>query len=277
MNRPDIKITAISNVYTRLMHFKNNGDVEHGHSHAYDHGTLLSKGSVLYEVLDAEDGKVVKSKIFHAPGYIFVEKNKFHRITALEDDTVCTCIHALRDVNEDIIDPESFIDPVEQSEELVDLFKDKLGAADAPLLVVEKPKRTCDGCTKCCEGHLDGVAHGHNFQKGKPCFYLSPNKGCSIYMSRPEDPCRKFQCAWLSNDVLPMWMRPDLSNVIVTTKNFDDGEWIQVVEAGKKIDSSVLSWLLIWAANEKLNIRYQVDGGWYWIKNKPESMETKNG
>ena len=74
-----------------------------------------------------------------------------------------------------------------------------------------------------------------------------------------------------------MWMRPDLSDVIVNIRQFDDGRWVEVVEAGKKIDSSVLSWLLIWAANEKLNIRYQVDGGWFWIKNKPELTETKNG
>ena len=64
-----------------------------------------------------------------------------------------------------------------------------------------------------------------------------------------------------------MWFRPDLSKVIVTDRMFDDGKWIEVCEAGQKIDSSVLSWILLWAVNNKRNSRYQVDGGWNWIKN----------
>jgi hypothetical protein len=134
------------------------------------------------------------------------------------------------------------------------------------MTVLSKPQRTCDGCTKCCQGHLQGTAHGHSFQAGKPCFFVS-DKGCSIYAERPERPCKSFKCEWLNSDYLPMWFRPDLSKVIVTDRMFDDGKWIQVCEAGQKIDSSVLSWILLWAVNNKRNIRYQVDGGWNWIKN----------
>lgn len=126
--------------------------------------------------------------------------------------------------------------------------------------------RTCDGCTKCCEGYLSGTANGYDFHPGKPCFFVT-NNGCSIYEERPEDPCKKFSCVWREHNFLPMWMRPDLSKVIVVVRQFDDGEWVEVVEAGQKIDSTVLSWLLIWAANEKQNIRYQVDGGWFWMRN----------
>jgi hypothetical protein len=64
-----------------------------------------------------------------------------------------------------------------------------------------------------------------------------------------------------------MWFRPDLSKVIVVKRQHDDGEWLEVCEAGQKMDSSVLSWLLIWAANNKKNVRYQIDGGINWIKN----------
>mgnify|MGYP003333987479 FL=1 len=84
MNSPDIKIISVSNVYSRLMHFHNKGDVENGHTHNFDHGTLISNGSVLYEVLDSEDGNTISSKVVTAPNFIFVNKDRFHRITALE-------------------------------------------------------------------------------------------------------------------------------------------------------------------------------------------------
>ena len=131
MASPQTKIAAISNVYTRLMHFVNKGDIELGHSHTYDHATLLSSGSVLYEVLDGQCGNVVAAKEFKAPGYIFVEKNKFHRITALEDNTVCACIHALRTIDEEIVDPSMFIEPLEPQRlgQFYEDFKKKAGMA----------------------------------------------------------------------------------------------------------------------------------------------------
>ena len=113
--KPEIQIVAISNVYSRLMFFKNKGDVESGHLHTYDHATLLSSGSVLYEVLDGYDGKTLSSKVFKAPGYIFVDKNKYHRITSLEDETVCVCIHALRSIDEEIVSPDFFIEPLQRT------------------------------------------------------------------------------------------------------------------------------------------------------------------
>ena len=64
-----------------------------------------------------------------------------------------------------------------------------------------------------------------------------------------------------------MWFRPDISKVIITKLQRNDGEWLQVTEAGQKMDSSVLSWILIWAVNNKKNVRYQIDGGWNWIRN----------
>ena len=114
MAEPLVQVVAVSNVYSRLMHFVNKGDVEIGHSHTYDHATLLSSGAVLYEVLDGPDGNTVAAKEFKAPSYIFVEKEKYHRITALENNTVCACIHALRTIDEEIIDPSFFIKPLER-------------------------------------------------------------------------------------------------------------------------------------------------------------------
>ena len=111
MASPEIKIIALSNVYTRSMHFKNKGDIERVHKHAYDHATLVSNGSVMVEMLD-DNGNVEHSKIFEAPNLIFIDRNKNHRLTALVDNTVCACIHAIRTIDEDIVGPEFLIQPV---------------------------------------------------------------------------------------------------------------------------------------------------------------------
>lgn len=132
---PKIKIMCVSNVYTRMMHFEKSGDVEVGHAHTYDHGTLLSSGSVRYEVLESSNGAVVDSKEFHAPAFIFVAKDKFHRLTALEDDTVCACIHALRTNDENILDPDFFIEPMAGGNgEIPRAIKERTGEMWKPLL-----------------------------------------------------------------------------------------------------------------------------------------------
>lgn len=109
MNEPKVKIIAISNVYCRMMHFEKSGDVELGHFHNYDHGTLVSSGEVLVEILD-ENNNTVASKVFTAPGLIFIAKDKRHRLTATKDNTVVACMHAIRDVNGDILSSDFLVE-----------------------------------------------------------------------------------------------------------------------------------------------------------------------
>jgi hypothetical protein len=92
------------------MHFKNIGDVELGHAHDFDHGTLVSSGSILVEILDSKTGKTISNKTIEAPNFVFIEKNKTHRITALSDNTVCACIHALRTNDEELLEPDFFVE-----------------------------------------------------------------------------------------------------------------------------------------------------------------------
>ena len=112
MASPEIKIIALSNVYSRLMHFLKKGDIENGHKHTYDHATLVSSGSVLVEVLDEFTKEPVSSKTFTAPNMVFIHKDKIHRLIALEDNTVCSCIHAIRTIDDEIVDSDFLIDPV---------------------------------------------------------------------------------------------------------------------------------------------------------------------
>lgn len=130
MSRPEVQLMAVSNVFSRLMHFVKKGDIEQGHQHIYDHGTLLSSGSVLVEMLD-DEGNIVSSKEFIAPSFIFIRKEHNHRLTALEDNTVCACIHALRDVEDNLIDPDFLVEPVHYGdvkvEDLANKVKEKYG------------------------------------------------------------------------------------------------------------------------------------------------------
>lgn len=98
-NMPEIKYGHVSNLWTRQMYFRKAGNTEYGHTHAFDHLTLLAAGAVRITV----EGTASE---FTAPHMIFISKDKRHEITALVDDTVAYCIHAHRDMDTgDILDP----------------------------------------------------------------------------------------------------------------------------------------------------------------------------
>ena len=101
MNQPQIQIGCVANLYSRMMHFEKAGDIEHGHTHAFDHLTLLAAGSLKVTV-EGQD------TVFKAPHMIYIKADKNHILVAQEDNTVAYCIHALRDKNDnEILDPSS--------------------------------------------------------------------------------------------------------------------------------------------------------------------------
>ena len=117
INTPNVHIGCVANLYSRMMHFKLAGDVEQGHTHAFDHLTLLAKGQlkVTIEGLDS---------IFTAPHMIYIKADKEHRLEAMTDETVAYCIHALRSMDGagDILDPSMIpagVDPLSMSESLI--------------------------------------------------------------------------------------------------------------------------------------------------------------
>lgn len=99
-NTPLIKIGCVANLYSRMMHFEKAGDTEQGHTHQFDHLTLLASGSLRVTIEGV-------ATVFKAPHMIYIRKDKNHELVALEDNTVAYCIHALRDKNNEyILDPE---------------------------------------------------------------------------------------------------------------------------------------------------------------------------
>lgn len=86
MQEPDIKITQIYGLFARMMHFVNVGDTEFGHTHQFDHATLLAHGSVLVRCRG-------KETVFKAPQLIWIAADLEHELVAQEAGTVCVCLH----------------------------------------------------------------------------------------------------------------------------------------------------------------------------------------
>ena len=90
MSNPITDIKIVDNVFVKLHRFVHAGDTHQGHSHVFDHITLLSNGKVLMKH-DAGEQE------FTAPHLIVTPKGITHQFTALEPNTVFCCIHAIRD------------------------------------------------------------------------------------------------------------------------------------------------------------------------------------
>jgi quercetin dioxygenase-like cupin family protein len=123
MSAPIIHLGCVANLFSRQMHFSSAGDLEHGHTHPFDHLTLLASGSLQVTV----NGKVTD---FKAPHMIYIKAEHEHELVALEDNTVAFCIHALRDGNgvDDILDPLAIplgVDPFLLAKPLVCVKHDK--------------------------------------------------------------------------------------------------------------------------------------------------------
>lgn len=127
-----------------------------------------------------------------------------------------------------------------------------------PLFIKGSNGKSCEGCTKCCEGYLITNINGEPVHAGKPCSKVIPGVGCSIYETRPEDPCKGFLCFWRASEVMPMEFKPSEVGVIVTNQEWDGVPYLMLVEAGNKVPPEVLSWYVSWAVSRQLNVEWQV-------------------
>lgn len=130
--------------------------------------------------------------------------------------------------------------------------------------------RNCGDCTACCEGWLHADVKIGNIEykvrPGNQCPKIKDHK-CSIHNSvdRPEHPCRDYSCVWLNNKDIPDYMRPDMSGIILTDKVFKNLPYIQMVETGRKVDSTILAQVIQYSFLNGKNIEYMVDGVTYHL------------
>ena len=93
-----------ANVWIRQKHFQVVGEEIGGHTHKYDHVSLLAKGKVRIRV-EQEDG-TDKIKEFEAPTFLVIKADRVHNVTALTDDVLWYCVFANRDINGEVYDAE---------------------------------------------------------------------------------------------------------------------------------------------------------------------------
>jgi quercetin dioxygenase-like cupin family protein len=86
------------NIWVRQNVLEKIGDNKGGHTHNFDHVSLLTKGSVRVEVEGQEP------KDFKAPTFIVIRKDYTHNFIALEDDTNYYCVFALRDLDGEVME-----------------------------------------------------------------------------------------------------------------------------------------------------------------------------
>lgn len=125
--------------------------------------------------------------------------------------------------------------------------------------------RRCGDCHACCDGWLGATINGHVMKPGTLCFFLKNNQ-CSIYANRPKNPCQDYVCAWLQDDSIPDWMKPNLSNVIITVKKHPADSTLiyhEITPAGEQIPPATLDWLIEWSSQQNKNILYRKDGKVY--------------
>lgn len=129
--------------------------------------------------------------------------------------------------------------------------------------------RSCESCTKCCEGFLVATIRGHKMgdvingdnHNPVPCPFVQKNVGCKEYKLRPVDPCRKFKCEWLINENIPESFKPNLSNTIVTKQRTKSGEeYLLLTDAGSDLDQNVLDWFLMYSKHNNINFGWRKNG-----------------
>lgn len=137
-----------------------------------------------------------------------------------------------------------------------------------PLTLSVKKKsndRSCDGCTKCCEGWLVADIHGETMYPGKPCQYVEQGVGCTIYKNRPKEPCKNFACMWKAVEDVPLEFKPSEIGAIIHRMEIDGIAYLNVVECGQLLNPKLLSWFVTYCMSKRINAHWTADGKAFWM------------
>ena len=131
--------------------------------------------------------------------------------------------------------------------------------------LVVKNSRSCDGCTKCCEGWLSAEIHGEMMYPGKPCQFVEIGKGCTAYETRPENPCKQFMCMWRATDQIPEHFSPKETGIVVAEQRIGNIPYLAAIFAGSEIQPEMLSWFVSYGVGKQLNLEWTVNGRPYHL------------
>lgn len=89
------------NIFIRPMQFAKAGEKREGHTHNFDHTTVVFKGAVHVKA-KLPNGTVIE-RDFAAPGHFLVKAEVEHEITALADDTEAWCVYSHRNAQGEVV------------------------------------------------------------------------------------------------------------------------------------------------------------------------------
>ena len=105
--QPQVEEKIVANVWFHSMKFEKAGDFKMGHKHNFDHAHFVGRGAVDVYALEYIDGKQGTERKFIGT---FVEGESFlvardvsHTVIAKEDNTIASCVQAVRDDETDEI------------------------------------------------------------------------------------------------------------------------------------------------------------------------------
>lgn len=125
--------------------------------------------------------------------------------------------------------------------------------------------RECGTCTKCCDGTLTTNINGNEVKLGKPCVYLTIGKGCNIYEERPQNPCKSYQCAWIINNDIPDFMKPENSNCILDYDEKNGIKYLRLISSEVPYTAETLSWCINYAQSNNINLVWSINEKNYHI------------
>ena len=102
--------------------------------------------------------------------------------------------------------------------------------------MADKPAigRRCGECTLCCTYLRIGAPDGSDWKKPWVTCKHCLGRKCSIYDDRP-DPCRQFECLWLTDTFIPKKFRPDKVNAFFVESEEGPAFIVHCSEKNKRI------------------------------------------
>lgn len=120
--------------------------------------------------------------------------------------------------------------------------------------------RQCGTCTACCDGWAAATINGHEMKPGTPCFYRGEGC-CTIYDTRPKNPCRNFICGWLQKDSpFPENFRPNEIGVMIVPIKWQNAPAYILCNAGRDPDAEMIRWMEDFATRTKRPFFYELAG-----------------
>ena len=130
----------------------------------------------------------------------------------------------------------------------------------AVIAIAPALSRMCGECTACCDGWVVGVVEGHEMKPGQPCHFRGDG-GCTIYLRRPQQPCREFVCGWLQpNSPFPDDFRPDRLGVMVIQMRWRGRDAYLLRSAGRDPDEQLLDWMRAFSVRSQRPFFYEIQG-----------------